>query len=395
MKKIFALLTISMLAFAACSDDDDPIIPGGGDGGNQPAETHEAYIDATAKKTWTYFSLAENKVVGTGEESAEDDAAWAKRTDWDLAINRYMIRTNSGAATSVGAKGGVYICPEHLSFEDLKGVPAKAEFKEDTAVTSEGMSGVTTVVKSEATVILFKKNADGSSIMPPVYLKAPLYVFRSADGKKAYKVDFFQYKNEEGASGHVKFRHAELAGIDSVEPDAPAVVEDAYIDATAKKTWTYFSLKDNKVVGTGEESEAGDAEWAKRTDWDLAINRYMVRTNSGAATTVGAKGGVYICEEGVAFDALTSLPAGAEFKEDTAVTSEGMGGTTTVIKSEATVILFKKNADGSLIMPPVYLKAPVYVFRSADGKDMHKVEFYQYKNEEGASGHVKFHHAQL
>ena len=390
MKKIFALLAVSMLAFTACSDDDDEVTPGMPD---QPGQTEEAYIDATQKKTWTYFSLKDNKVVGTGEESEAGDAEWAKRSDWDIAVNRYMIRTNSGAATSVNAKGGVSICAETVAFESLNAVPQGTEFKADTAVTSEGMSGVTTVIKSEATIILFKKNADGSLIMPPVYEKAPVYLFRTADGKSAYKVEFTQYKNEEGQSGHVKFRFAKIAY--TATPDAPAQTKEGYIDATQKKTWTYFSLKDNKVVGTGEESEAGDAEWAKRSDWDIAVNRYMIRTNSGAATTIGSKGGVYICEENVTFAGLNALPQGAEFKEDTAVTSEGMSGTTTVIKSEATVILFKTNADGSLIMPPVYLKAPIYVFRSADGKTMHKVEFTQYKDEEGKSGHVKFNHAEL
>lgn len=72
-----------------------------------------------------------------------------------------------------------------------------------------------------------------------------------------------------------------------------------------------------------------------------------------------------------------------------------MGGTTTTVKSEATVIRFKTNADGSLVMPPVYLQAPVYLFRSADGEKTYKVLFTQYKNDESESGHVQFDWKQI
>lgn len=209
MKKIFTLLAISMFAFAACSDDNDNPNPNPTPDPNNPT-VHESYIDASTKKMWTYFSLQDNKVVGTGEESEASDAEWAKRTDWDFAVNRYSIRTNSGEATTAGAQGGVYTCAENVSFAGLKALPEGAEFMTDKKVTSQGMGGEVTMVKSEATVILFKKNPDGSSVMPPVYLKAPVYVFRAANGKNIYKVEFTQYKNEAGESGHVKFNHAEL-----------------------------------------------------------------------------------------------------------------------------------------------------------------------------------------
>ena len=53
------------------------------------------------------------------------------------------------------------------------------------------------------------------------------------------------------------------------------------------------------------------------------------------------------------------------------------------------------NEDGSLVMPPVYLKAPVYIFRTADGARCFKVEFTQYQDEDKVSGHVKFNYAQI
>lgn len=107
---------------------------------------------------------------------------------------------------SVGAKGGVYVSSE--SFDELKNVPKGATFEADDVVTSSGMSGTTSVVQSSATVITFMTNDDGSKVMPPVYLKAPVYIFRSADGKKHFKVEFTQYQNEDKVTGHVKFKFA-------------------------------------------------------------------------------------------------------------------------------------------------------------------------------------------
>lgn len=202
--KIFlsALFSMVILGFSSCSKDDSTEQP--------PVESKEAYINATSKTTWHYFSLAENKVVGTGEENTTDNAAWAARKDWDVAVNRYLVRTNSGAATSVSAQGGVYTFGASTTFNSVTAIPDGATFAADKAVTSEGMGGATTMVKSEATVIVFKKNDDGTTIMPPVYLQAPVYIFRTADGKDDYKLQFTQYQDANKVTGHVKFYSAKI-----------------------------------------------------------------------------------------------------------------------------------------------------------------------------------------
>lgn len=198
----FMMLTASILSFVSCSKDDDNPVP--------VNETKESYIDATSKTMWTYFSLKENKIVGTGEENESDNAAWAARKDWDIAICRYNVRTNSGKATHVGAQGGVYTCNASISFSSLSSVPEGATFMTDEIVTSKGMGGITSIVKSTATVITFQMKEDGSLVMPPVYQKSPIYIFRSADGQHGYKVSFTQYLNEEKVAGHVKFYSSQL-----------------------------------------------------------------------------------------------------------------------------------------------------------------------------------------
>lgn len=197
-----ALFSIAIFGSTSCSKEDT----------TEPQATPptETYINAISKTTWHYFSFSQNKVVGTGQESATDNAAWAARKDWDMAINRYLIRTNSGAASSSAAQGGVFTSQAATDFNSIATLPTEAAFATDQAVTSEGMTGATTTVKSQATVIVFKTNEDGSSIMPPVYLRAPVYIFRTADGENHYKVQFTQYQDQNKVTGHVKFYSAKI-----------------------------------------------------------------------------------------------------------------------------------------------------------------------------------------
>jgi len=199
---ILALLTTAQV-FVSCSKDDDET-------DRQAGETREVYIDASSSTVWHYYSFASEQIIGSAEESDENNAAWAARKDWDIAVRRYNIRTNSGEFTTAGALGGVATLDAATTFASVQKVPADASFVTDQAVTSTGMGGTTTIVRSEATVILFKQNEDGSLVMPPVYLQAPVYIFRTADGKSYHKVLFTQYQNEEGTTGHVKFDVAQI-----------------------------------------------------------------------------------------------------------------------------------------------------------------------------------------
>ncbi len=202
MKPNVFLLAFVLFATASCTKDDDPEPKTG--------ETKTVSIDATSKTTWHYYSFSKGKVIGTGEEDATSNASWFARTDWDIAIQRYFVRTNSGDATTVGANGGVYTCDESIAFETLEEVPAGAVFETDKTVTKEGHGGSYEIVFSSAQVIHFKANPDGSLVMPPVYLPSPVYIFKTADGENTYKVNFTQYADADGETGHVQFDVAQL-----------------------------------------------------------------------------------------------------------------------------------------------------------------------------------------
>ncbi len=202
MERRLFIAALAALAVTACSENKNE--------SSNPPETETYSVEATESGTWHYFSLVQGREAGTGVEKETDNAAWFARGDWDIAFNKYKIRTNSGEATTIGSKGGVIVLGAGVPFDSVTEVPAGAQFAADKAVTSSGMGGTSTTVQSEAQVVTFKTNEDGSLVMPPVYLKAPVCIFRTADGSQAFKVEFTEYQNDEGVSGYIVFRAAEL-----------------------------------------------------------------------------------------------------------------------------------------------------------------------------------------
>ncbi|TKG90393.1 hypothetical protein EYV94_23600 [Puteibacter caeruleilacunae] len=202
MKNLFYLfLAITLIGFTSCDDDDDPSGAG---------QTLSQSVDASSKTDWQYFSFKDGTIVGTGKNNDEDNATWFARKDWDIAISTYHVRTNSGLSTSVGSTGGVYTCDADVKYFDLVEVPAGSTFAVDKVIPVAGHGGTTDYIKSNAQVIQFELKEDGSMVMPPKYLPSPIYIFKTADGKETYKVNFTQYKNADGVSGHVEFDYAIL-----------------------------------------------------------------------------------------------------------------------------------------------------------------------------------------
>ncbi len=201
-KTILMLAAAGLMAFTACKKDDDNT--------SKPKPDPLVSIDASAPNEWHYFSFAEKKLVGSGIQSDSIDSIWFAKTNWDIAIQRYKVRTNSGTSSSTGAQGGVYFFDENTTFESITSLPADINFTVDTIRTYPSMGQPDISSSSIAQVVTMKKDDDGSLVMPPVYLKAPVYAFRTADGQKTYKVDFIQYKDAEGVSGKVKFKVDEI-----------------------------------------------------------------------------------------------------------------------------------------------------------------------------------------
>ncbi|MDY3980018.1 MAG: HmuY family protein [Tidjanibacter sp.] len=108
----FLILIVIVLAVASCSSERRPMPQSG-----------EVTITGLGDDHWTYFSFETGETVGTSPlSSAADDAGWAERTDWDIAICGEMIRTNGG--TSGAGRGGI-LRNETTNFFNLTEAPTE------------------------------------------------------------------------------------------------------------------------------------------------------------------------------------------------------------------------------------------------------------------------------
>ena len=188
-------MSVVMVTLVSSCTKDDAV-------NNDKENTKEGYVDATSYTTWHYISAKDNGVIGTGELNI-DDAAWEERTDWDFAIQRFKVKTNSG--TSGKGKSGLYTFGDDVKFDAITSLAANIEYVLDTTIEVEQMDGSTISESKSSAVVSVMQGG-----MPPTWKKSPIHAIRSADGVSVYKVEFTQYKNDKGESGHVKYNIAKI-----------------------------------------------------------------------------------------------------------------------------------------------------------------------------------------
>ena len=185
---------------------------------------------------WLYYNLKQDKylnpkISGDSTNSNKADIIEGKqfnRTDWDIAFNRYNIRTNSGL--SGNGKGGAYDMGL-VAYEDINSVsqiPYDAKFiadKEYLITMNEQMwnelyfpinkepwfdpNSGPKQMKSTANTLL--ENALRFSGPPPEYTPSNhVYILRTADGKDCFKLLIIswydQYKGIGERGGKISFK---------------------------------------------------------------------------------------------------------------------------------------------------------------------------------------------
>lgn len=185
---------LSLLVFSSCSDNDDP----------SPEEDGALAVKeiTLSRKTeygndWIYYSLSQGKEVNVSEENHQTDLTW------DLAFNRYNVRTNSGM--SGNGKGGA-LDTGKTALEVVESVPS-GTFVTDVKGEITGSftgSGVTYV---ESTLNESLCKAIEFAGPPPTYTpNNHVYIVKTADGKYA-KVQIEGFYNDEGVSGYITFSY--------------------------------------------------------------------------------------------------------------------------------------------------------------------------------------------
>lgn len=188
---------IAMMSLSACSSSDGD--GGGDDNGSALKTTRTTLSRKTAYgNDWIYFSLSQGKEVTVSEDSHATD------TSWDLAFNRYNIRTNSGK--SGNGQGGAYDTGM-TDFDAVSTAPTSGYTVDEDAQITGSFTG-SGITYAESTLNKVLAEAISFAGPPPTYTpNNHVYVVKTADGKYA-KLQVEGFYDDEGNSGFMTFKFA-------------------------------------------------------------------------------------------------------------------------------------------------------------------------------------------
>jgi hypothetical protein len=186
---------------------------------------------------WYYFSFTSDEIVGSGDFTLINvqgnigtevpDAAWAARTDWDIAFHGSDIRTNNAEALLIAESATSSTSLDEV-YATLTQAPADG-YKADQPL--EGMFyqrlfpmppvRSTQLLACEATNGWATLGMGGNTVNPVVV------VFKLANGKyvKVYLKEFF---DEDGTGGFIDMEYAEIPlagtnGISTADASSPTI----------------------------------------------------------------------------------------------------------------------------------------------------------------------------
>lgn len=186
MKKIVYLSVALIGLFISCKKED-----------TKPAIQSQTFeINSTGSSTWKYFSFEKNDTITVSDPSVS--------TDWDLAFQRYRIKTNGGRSGSgLGSAANSYKKGQ-TGFDALKLVSDTATFAADDSVNIAVQQGYATYVVNPEIYTWFtiELATQGTQIVPSDYV----YIVKTGTGKYA-KVWFKSYYSATNVSGYVTFQY--------------------------------------------------------------------------------------------------------------------------------------------------------------------------------------------
>lgn len=285
LKFIVPALLAGLVAFTSCSKEDNKK--------EEPAPTPQGGakevkdLDASDQQKWVYFSFTKGTVVEITNPKTTDD-------DWDIAFNRYNIRTNGG----VSGKGEAEVVNTNSKdFAAVTKAPAEG-YEKDKKFTEVGrpapgqtQPSITEVEKNpviSGTVMVenskgwynYNRPKQGENT-PHFDITKYVYVLKTAKGGKYVKIQLTGYtkSNQPDKSGFITFTYDFLTEKEAAKPVEKVALDfsgneakEVQLDATGD--WKYFSLKNGEVT---------PATPANDLSWDIAFKGYYVRLNGGTS----------------------------------------------------------------------------------------------------------------
>jgi hypothetical protein len=186
MKNIVFLSAFVIVSLFACKKEDtkSPI----------PAQTIE--INSTGSTVWKYFSFASNDTITVADP--------ANSTAWDLAFQRYRVKTNGGQSGSGSGSAANSYQKGQTGFDALGIVSDTSTFVKDASISIAVQQGYQTYVVNPMLYTWFSLEfaTQGTQIVPTDYI----YVVKTSSGKYA-KVWFKSYYSATNQSGHVTIQY--------------------------------------------------------------------------------------------------------------------------------------------------------------------------------------------
>ena len=186
MKKYAFLSAILIAFFVSCKKENStPAIE---------AQTFE--VNSTSSTTWKYFSFATNDTVTVADP--------ATSTNWDLAFQRYRIKTNGGLSGNGSGSAANSYKKGQTGFDELTAIPDTTSFVSDASISIAVQQGYASYIVNPTIYTWFTLEfaTQGTQIVPSDYI----YIIKTGTGKYA-KVWFKSYYSATNQSGYVTFQY--------------------------------------------------------------------------------------------------------------------------------------------------------------------------------------------
>jgi hypothetical protein len=197
IKNLICITIFSTLFLISCKKDNTTTLI--------KSQTFE--INATNSAKWKYFSFARKDTITITDP--------LNSNEWDLAFQRYRVRTNGGLSGNGSGSAANSYLKEQSGFDALKVVSDTASFSLDASVSIPVQVGYATYILNPELYTWFtiELTTGATQIVPNDYI----YVVRTGDGKYA-KVWFKSYYSPANVSGYVTIQY-------KYQPDGSKILE--------------------------------------------------------------------------------------------------------------------------------------------------------------------------
>ncbi len=186
MKKTAYLSAIVLLSFFGCKKSDN----------KQPIQSQVFEVKSTSSTAWKYFSFVSNDTVTVNDP--------ANSSAWDLAFQRYRIKTNGGLSGNGEGSAAISYLKGQTGFDALKVIPDTTTFKADESMSIAIQQGYAMYIVNPILYNWFSLEfaTQGTQIVPT----DDIFIVKTATGKYA-KVWFKSYYSATNLSGYVTFQY--------------------------------------------------------------------------------------------------------------------------------------------------------------------------------------------